>query len=59
MLKLQRERERESLPLGNKYRKGGQAIGNLPSVISRKGGPRYSVIHARPIDSTGGDFYGD
>lgn len=51
MLKLQRERERESYsPLGYKYQKGGQAIGNLPSVISTKGGQRYSLI--------GGNSYG-
>lgn len=53
MLKYQREREREraSLPLGYKYQKGGQAIGNLPSVISQKGGQRYSL-------SLGGNSYG-
>lgn len=54
MLKYQREREREResySPLGCNYRKGGHAVGlAVPSMISRKGGQRYSLI--------GGDSYG-
>ena len=60
MLKLQRERERESYsPLGYKSRKGGQARGNLPSAISRKGGQRHSVETRRLSDSIGGGSYGE